>query len=128
MALTAKMVDSEILVCGIKAGVKQIPIVGEMAVHVVENLQKRHEAMNNAAQMAEFNAKLTRVELAMCNTVEEEIRKILTSTVSDFGATELLSPKLFATPTLLGVITPKRKPNGGSKRKLDLRSQDIRND
>jgi hypothetical protein len=77
MALTATMVASEILMCGVKAGIKQIPIVGEMAVHVVEGLQRRHEAMDNTAHLAEINTKLSRVELAMRDTVEREIQKIL---------------------------------------------------
>ena len=77
MAVTWKMVASEILICGVKAGIKQIPIVGEVAVHVVENLQRRHEAMGNAAQMAEFEAQLSRVERNMRGTVEKEIRTIL---------------------------------------------------
>jgi hypothetical protein len=79
MALTAGMVASEILLCGVKAGIKQIPIVGEMAVHVVEGLQKRHEAVNNAARMAEIEAQLSRVERNMRDTVEKEIRMILTN-------------------------------------------------
>jgi hypothetical protein len=77
MALTAGMIASEILMCGVKAGIKQIPVVGEMAVHVVEGLQKRHEALNNAARMAEFEAQLSRVERGMRDTVEKEIRTIL---------------------------------------------------
>ena len=76
MAPTPKMVASEILMCGVN-GLKQIPILGEMAVHVVEGLQKRHEAMGNAAQLAEFEAKLSRVERGMRDTVEREIRTIL---------------------------------------------------
>jgi hypothetical protein len=71
------MFASEILICGVKAGIKQIPIVGEMAVNVVEGLQKRHEAMGNAAKMAEFDAQLSRVERNMRDTVEKEIRTIL---------------------------------------------------
>ena len=77
MALTAKMVTSEILMCGLKVGLKQIPVVGDLAVHLIEGLQKRHEAMGNAAQLAEFDAKLSRVERGMRDTVEKEIRTIL---------------------------------------------------
>src|SRR5258708_1834926 len=79
MALTAKMVASEILMCGVKAGIKQIPIVGEMAVNVVDGLQKRHEALNNTARMAEFEAQLSRVERGMRDTVEKEIGTTLTN-------------------------------------------------
>jgi hypothetical protein len=77
--LTAKMVVSEILVCGVKAGIKQIPIVGEMAVNVVEGLQKRHEALGNAAKLAEFESQLSRAERNMRDTVEKEIRTILSN-------------------------------------------------
>jgi hypothetical protein len=77
MALTAKMVASEILMCGVKAGIKSIPIVGEFAVNVIDGLQKRHEALNDTARMAEFEAQLSRVERGMRDTVEREIRTIL---------------------------------------------------
>jgi hypothetical protein len=90
MALTAGMVASEILMCGVKAGIKQIPIVGEMAVHVVEGLQRRHEALNNAARMAEIEAQLTRVERGMRDTVEKEIRTIL----ANLGRPALPGPEL----------------------------------
>jgi hypothetical protein len=79
MALTAKMVASEILVCGVKAGIKSIPIVGEMAVNVIDGLQRRHESLGNAAKLAEFDAQLSRVERSMRETVEKEIRGILTN-------------------------------------------------
>lgn len=71
------MVASEILLCGVKAGIKSIPVVGEFAVNVVDGLQKRHEALAHIARMGEFDAKLSRVELNMRNTVENEIRTIL---------------------------------------------------
>jgi formylglycine-generating enzyme required for sulfatase activity len=90
MALTAGMVASEILMCGVKAGIKQIPIVGEMAVHVVEGLQKRHEALNNATRMAEIEAQLSRVERGMRDTVEKEIRTIL----ANLGHPALPGPEL----------------------------------
>jgi hypothetical protein len=77
MAVTAKMVASEILVCGVKAGIKSIPIVGQMAVHVVEGLQKRHDAMGNSVRMAKFEAQISRVERNMRDKVEKEIRTIL---------------------------------------------------
>ena len=76
MVLTAGMVASEILVCGVKAGIKSIP-GGGMVVEVIEGLQKRHEAMGNAARMAELQAQMSRTEKAMRDTVEKEIRTIL---------------------------------------------------
>ncbi len=90
MALTAKMVASEILVCGVKAGIKSIPFVGEMAVNVVDGLQKRHETLAQAARMDEFDAKLSRVELNMRKTVETEIRTIL----DNLGRPAVLGPEL----------------------------------
>ncbi len=79
MALTRKMVASEILMCGVKFGIKQIPIVGEAAVQLVEGLHKRHEALSNANQMAAFESQLSRIEKRMRDTVEAEIRTILTN-------------------------------------------------
>jgi hypothetical protein len=79
MALTAKIVASETLVCCVKAGIKQIPIVGEIAVNVVDGLQRRHQALSDAARMAEFEAHLSRVERGMRDTVEQEVRTILTN-------------------------------------------------
>jgi hypothetical protein len=77
MAITAKMVASEILICGVKAGFRQIPIVGEVAVSVVDGLQRRYEASSNSAELAKFEAQLSRVERNMRDTVEREIRTIL---------------------------------------------------
>ena len=90
MALTAKMVASEVLMCGVKAGIKSIPIVGEMAVNVIDGLQRRHESLGNATKLAEFDSQLSRVERSMRDTVEKEIRSILTN----LGRPALPGPEL----------------------------------
>lgn len=78
MAITAKMVASEVLICGVKAGLRRFPGVGE-AIEVVENLQRRHESLNNSARLAELEAQMSRTEKAMRGTVQREIQTILTN-------------------------------------------------
>jgi hypothetical protein len=90
MAITGKMVASEILICGVKAGIKQIPIVGEVAVQVVENLQRRHDEMSNGARLAQVEAQLSRVERGVRDTVEKEIRTIL----ANLGRSGVPGPEL----------------------------------
>jgi hypothetical protein len=89
MAITAKMVASEILVCGVKYGLKFVP-GGEVAVNVIEGLQKRHETLSNAQMLARFESQLSRVERGMRDTVEKEIRTIL----ANLGRPSIPGPEL----------------------------------
>jgi len=93
MALSAKMVTSEILMCGLKTGLNAIPVVGpgfEVAFSLVEGLQKRHEALANADRLADLEAQMTRTERNMRDTIEREIRTIL----SNLGRTDVSGHEL----------------------------------
>jgi len=85
MALTAKMVTSEILMCGVKVGLKNIPVVGagiDCAIDLVEGLQRRHEILLESRRMDNLEAQMSRVEKAMRDTINRQIQSILANLAS----------------------------------------------
>ncbi|MGE3818635.1 MAG: formylglycine-generating enzyme family protein [Isosphaeraceae bacterium] len=85
MALTFKMVASEILMCGLKS----VPVAGK-AVEVVDAIQSRHEKALMAERLEEVHVKLTRVEERQRALIAEEIQTFLsTLRRPDLGGQEL---------------------------------------
>jgi hypothetical protein len=72
MALSMKMVASELLMCGLK----NLPFVGT-AVEVVEGVRARHEMLAHADRLAAAEDRLTRMERGLRDLVEKEIRTAL---------------------------------------------------
>ncbi|MEI8020388.1 MAG: hypothetical protein WCH39_19455 [Schlesneria sp.] len=79
MSQTAKLLASEILMCGFKYGVRQIPFVGELAIEIIEGIRNRYDEMQSTVQMALIEKQMSRIEKGLRDTVQNEIRTILTN-------------------------------------------------
>jgi hypothetical protein len=85
MAISAKMVVSEILMCGIK----KIPVIGDV-IDVVDSVRASHEMLLNEERLADLERQMTRFELRQPDLVADEIRTILGALSSpDLGGPEL---------------------------------------
>jgi|GEM_PF-1674352 len=85
MAISMKMVASELLMCGLK----KVPYVGT-ALEVVEGVRSRHEMLAHADRIREAETKLSRMETGLRELVKNEIRTCL----NNLGRPSLDGPTL----------------------------------
>jgi formylglycine-generating enzyme required for sulfatase activity len=85
MPLTATMIASEILMCGLK----KVPFAGT-AFEVVDSIRLKHELVGQVDRLAEIEGKFSRFERAQRDLVAQEIQTIL----ANFRRPDLSGPAL----------------------------------